>query len=83
MVPVDTLRYPKVLGGKHPWYLQVYRYLKPLIPGGNYLWYLQVNTCGNTTSKVDTCWVVVRTLDFSQVPEPAGKNLWLSLAVIM
>src|ERR1700760_788685 len=45
----------------------------------SYPWVPVVTTHGFLTSRVTTCWVLVRTLDFPEVPLPAGKNPCLSL----
>src|ERR1700760_2351130 len=46
-----------------------------------YPWVPVVTTRGFLTSRVTTCWVLVRTSDFLEVPLPTGKNPCLSLSV--
>src|SRR6201996_6863444 len=48
-----------------------------------YLWVPVVTTRGFLTSWVTTCWVLVRTSDFPEVPLPAGKNPCLSLFILI
>src|ERR1700761_1397877 len=45
----------------------------------SYPWVPVVTTRGFLTSRVTTCWVLVRTPDFPEVLLPAGKNPCLSL----